>query len=53
MWERRPLDLGAVADALAAGRIFGWMQGRWEIGPRALGNRSLLADPSTPRCKTG
>ena len=44
-WERRALDIGAVADALAAGRIFGWAQGRWEIGPRALGNRSLLAAP--------
>ena len=45
-WERRPLDVAAVADALSDSRVFGWMQGRWEIGPRALGNRSLLADPS-------
>jgi len=44
-WERRPLDTSAVADALATGRIFAWAQGRWEIGPRALGNRSLLAAP--------
>ena len=44
-WERADLDVGAAADALAAGRVFGWAQGRWEIGPRALGNRSLLADP--------
>lgn len=34
-----------VADELAAGRIVGWVQGRFEIGPRALGNRSLLVDP--------
>jgi carbamoyltransferase len=42
----RPFDLaGAVADHLAAGRIVGWFQGRAEFGPRALGARSILADP--------
>ena len=42
----RPDDyVGAVADGLAAGKIFGWFQGRMEFGPRALGNRSILADP--------
>lgn len=35
----------AAAELLAAGRILGWMQGRAEFGPRALGNRSILADP--------
>jgi hydroxymethyl cephem carbamoyltransferase len=50
-WQQRPLDLAAVADALADGRIFAWVQGRAEIGPRALGNRSLLADPSDPRTR--
>jgi carbamoyltransferase len=34
-----------VADALVKGAIVGWMQGRAEFGPRALGNRSILADP--------
>ncbi len=34
-----------IAQDLAAGRIVGWYQGRFEMGPRALGNRSLLADP--------
>ena len=34
-----------IAADLAAGRIVGWFQGRFEMGPRALGNRSLLADP--------
>src|SRR5262249_14906624 len=34
-----------VAKDLAAGRIVGWFQGRSEVGPRALGNRSILADP--------
>jgi hydroxymethyl cephem carbamoyltransferase len=45
VWRARALDPAAVSDALAAGRIFAWVQGRWEIGPRALGNRSLLAEP--------
>ncbi len=37
--------VGQTAKDLAAGRIVGWYQGRFEIGPRALGNRSILADP--------
>ncbi len=35
----------AVAERLAAGDVVGWFQGRMELGPRALGNRSILADP--------
>lgn len=34
-----------VADLLNSGAIIGWFQGRMEFGPRALGNRSILADP--------
>jgi len=34
-----------AADLLAQGKIVGWFQGRMESGPRALGNRSILADP--------
>lgn len=37
----------AVADALVDGKVVGWFQGRMEFGPRALGNRSILADPRT------
>jgi carbamoyltransferase len=37
--------VGRTADWLAAGRVVGWIQGRMEYGPRALGNRSFLADP--------
>ena len=37
-----------VAKDLAEGRIVGWFQGRYEIGPRALGNRSILASPISP-----
>jgi carbamoyltransferase len=36
-----------VADALVDGKVVGWFQGRMEFGPRALGNRSILADPRT------
>lgn len=35
----------AAAELLANGKIIGWFQGRAEFGPRALGNRSILADP--------
>ena len=37
--------LPKVAALLAGGAIIGWFQGRMEFGPRALGNRSFLADP--------
>jgi carbamoyltransferase len=36
---------GRAAAALEAGKVVGWFQGRMEFGPRALGNRSILADP--------
>jgi carbamoyltransferase len=42
----RPADFAAaVGDALADDLLIGWFQGRSEFGPRALGSRSLLADP--------
>jgi carbamoyltransferase len=42
----RPADIAdAVAEVLADDGIVGWFQGRSEYGPRALGHRSLLADP--------
>lgn len=37
-----------VAQLLASGNLIGWFQGRMEWGPRALGNRSFLADPRLP-----
>lgn len=37
-----------VAKLLAEGKVVGWFQGRMEWGPRALGNRSILADPRNP-----
>jgi carbamoyltransferase len=41
--------LDRTAQALADGKAVGWFQGRMEFGPRALGNRSILADPRDPR----
>ncbi len=38
----------AAAELLAQGKILGWFQGRMEFGPRALGSRSILADPRDP-----
>ena len=37
-----------TAKSLSAGKAVGWMQGRMEFGPRALGNRSILGDPRSP-----
>jgi carbamoyltransferase len=48
--ERAPL-LDAVAEGIAAGNVIGWFQGRMEWGPRALGNRSILAHPGLPNMK--
>lgn len=40
-----------VARYIADGKVVGWFHGRMEFGPRALGNRSILADPRRPRMK--
>ena len=44
-----PALLKATAEALAEGKAVGWMQGAMEFGPRALGNRSILADPRSAK----
>jgi carbamoyltransferase len=41
-----------VAQALADGKVAGWFSGRMEFGPWALGGRSILADPRSPRTQT-
>lgn len=41
-----------IAEYIANGAIVGWFQGRTEFGPRALGNRSILADPRSKEMKT-
>ncbi len=38
-----------VADELASGKVVGWLQGRMEFGPRALGGRSILGDARNPK----
>jgi len=43
--------LDAAVERLCRGKVLGWFQGRFEWGPRALGNRSILADPRDPRMK--
>ena len=44
-WEKRADFLRVAAEEIANGKIIGWFQGRSECGNRALGNRSILADP--------
>jgi carbamoyltransferase len=43
--------LDHVVGRLMQGKVVGWSQGRFEWGPRALGNRSILADPRNPEMK--
>ncbi|MEU5951165.1 carbamoyltransferase C-terminal domain-containing protein [Streptomyces sp. NPDC047525] len=53
-WQEEP-DTSAVAERtaqlLAGKNVVGWFQGRAEFGPRALGNRSILANPAHPDIK--
>ncbi len=44
--------LRKTAGALSAGEAVGWFQGRMEFGPRALGARSILADPRSPQMQS-
>jgi carbamoyltransferase len=47
----RAVLLDEVADQIAGGNVIGWFQGRMEWGPRALGNRSIVAHPGLPNMK--
>jgi carbamoyltransferase len=47
----RGVLLEAVAEQIARGNVTGWFQGRMEWGPRALGNRSIVAHPGLPNMK--
>lgn len=47
----QPLDLNYVCNLLKAGKIIGICRGDSEVGPRALGNRSIVCDPSYPDMK--
>jgi len=44
-WKKEENIAAKVALRLASGKVVGWFQGRMEFGPRALGNRSILASP--------
>ena len=44
--------MGEVAQLLSQDKVIGWFQGRMEFGPRALGNRSILASPTNPQMKS-
>ena len=44
-WTSQPLVERELADLIVSGDVVAWVQGRCEIGPRALGHRSLLASP--------
>ncbi len=48
--EKQLIDY--VAKALSNEKVVGWMQGRMEFGPRALGARSILADPRSPEMQS-
>ncbi len=41
-----------IADDLATGKVVGWLQGRMEFGPRALGSRSILGDARNPKMQS-
>jgi len=47
-YTQLPDPAATAAELLSKGKILGWFQGRMEFGPRALGSRSILADPRDP-----
>jgi carbamoyltransferase len=53
-YVRLPDDelIDRVAQELAAGKVVGWLQGRMEFGPRALGARSILGDARSPKMQS-
>jgi hydroxymethyl cephem carbamoyltransferase len=51
LWLKQALDRRLLAASLAQGDLVAWVQGRWEMGPRALGNRSILGEPFNTRTR--
>jgi carbamoyltransferase len=49
--ENEDKMLDQVVERIKSGKVIGWYQGRFEWGPRALGNRSIIADPRNPEMK--
>jgi carbamoyltransferase len=54
VYERLPeaAILDRTAELLAGEKVIGWLQGRMEFGPRALGNRSILGDPRSTKMQS-
>ena len=50
-WTRPRRLLPECAELLSRGKVLGWFKGGSELGPRALGHRSILADPRDPKMK--
>ena len=50
-WEASKRPVIRAADMIHQGKVVAWYRGRMEYGPRALGNRSILADPSNPEMR--
>lgn len=48
---KRPVDIAEIVKYIASGKIVGIIEGDSEVGPRALGNRSIICDPSYPNMK--
>ena len=51
VFNQEPSLIDQAIDRLISGKVLGWFQGRFEWGPRALGNRSILADPRNSEMK--
>ena len=54
MYTRLSMDemIERTAEFLAQEKVIGWLQGRMEFGPRALGNRSILGDPRSRKMQS-
>jgi len=52
-WEKVEEKSNRISNMLIDGKLVGIFQGKMEYGPRALGNRSIIADPSKPELKKG
>ncbi len=52
LFDITDLDFGIAAEMIESGMILGWVNGKYEIGPRALGNRSIIASPFQASTKT-
>lgn len=52
VYENETDLLDAVSDAIINGQVIGWLQGRMEFGPRALGSRSILGDARNPQMQS-